>query len=99
MHSREWVRVGLERRHLCAEVKSLERVEIWRTRGATVSVGNSGCRSHVLGIWRECWEFCVLGSDHPSSGMGGLSPCSKNRGEQMGEGWKGAIHLKDPPKS
>lgn len=55
IYSREWVGVGLERRHQCAEVKSLEHVEIWGTRGATVSVGNSGCRSHVLGIWRGCW--------------------------------------------
>lgn len=61
---------------------------MWRFGGS----GVPRSVSEILGAGLMSWEsgvgvgeFCVLGSDHPrSSGMGGLSPCSKNRGEQMG---------------
>lgn len=88
MHSRKWLAWGLWG-SIC--VQRLSSRSVW-------GLGDSGCQgqSGILGAGLMSWEsgggvgeFGVLGPDHPrSSGMGGLSPCSKNRGEQVpgGEG-------------
>lgn len=56
MQCRQWV--GLEGKHLRAEVKSPECVGIWGMQGARVSLRNSGRRFHVLGIWRCRGMLC-----------------------------------------
>lgn len=83
MHSREWLAMGLDWGwHLCAETKF---------GGVFGGCGVPGPVSGILGaglMSREpggvLGDVCVLGPDFP----GGLSPCSKHRGEQILWGWR-----------
>lgn len=83
MQSRQWVGQGWG--SIC--MQRLSPRTLWGFRGCGVPGLVSGIPGAGLMSWPSgggVGEFCVLGPDHPrNSEMGGLSPCSKNRGEQI----------------